>query len=165
MHWSERVSEMQSIHLWVHRIVGFSSSFLQSCLERKLCHNCCYDVLLLLLHFHKEHMCIWMERSVIFQLGHSNGTIRACHAGYIIIFLSETLFLKTCTLLGFQLGVLAPFIIGLYGVLYFPELVLLWLVLLLRSPIRPWGVVEWFITLDWDVTTLAPIDSQYHFNF
>ena len=81
------VSEMQLLHFRVHSLVVFIYSFFQSCLERKLRHNRCYAVWLLLLHIlHKEHMCIQMERSIIFQMGHSDVILRSYHAGYIVLY-------------------------------------------------------------------------------
>ena len=48
---------------------------------------------------------------------------------------SETILLKNCALLGFHLGILVAFIPGMYGVLCFSVLVLLWRVLILGDPI------------------------------
>ena len=86
MDWSEHVLEMNFPYLRLHIIVGFSPPLFQSFLEWKLCHNSYYDIWLLLLYFHKDHMCIWMECYAIFQLGHSDGILRGCHAGYMIFF-------------------------------------------------------------------------------
>ena len=72
---------------------------------------------MLLLHLYEEHMCIRMEFFVIFQLGHSDGILISCHAGYINLVLPETLILKYCALLGIHLGVLVACFPGLYGVL------------------------------------------------
>ena len=87
MHWFKRVSEMQLLHLGVYSVVGFSFPVFQSCLEWKSCHNRCYDVWMFLFHFHKEHLCIQIDQSMIFQLGYNNCIFRACHSGYIIFFI------------------------------------------------------------------------------
>ena len=86
MHWFECVYKMKFLHFIVHSVVGFSSPLFQSFLECKLCHNCCCDVSLLLLYFHKEYMCIQMEWYIIFQLKHIDGILRAYYAGYVILF-------------------------------------------------------------------------------
>ena len=86
MHWFEHVSEIQFLHIGVNKIVGFSYPLFKSCLERKLCHNRCYEVWLFLLHLYKYYLCVWMEHSMIVQLVHSNGIFIYCHDVYIILF-------------------------------------------------------------------------------
>ena len=83
MHLFKHIAEMRLLHLAVHSAVSFSSSLFQYCLERKMFHNHCYYVWLFLMHFHEEHMWIWMKLSVIFQLGYSDCILRANHSGYI----------------------------------------------------------------------------------
>ena len=129
-----------------------------------MCHNRCYNVWMFLLHLYKEHMCIRTERSMIFQLVHSNVILRSCHAGYTEIFDLNILLLNTCALLEFYLSVPVACIPGLYGVRWFLELVLFWCVLIIRAKIRFGKFVEWFDPPCWGITPIDTIDSSDHFH-
>ena len=78
--WNEVVSSQNA-----HNCVILPPIF-QSWHEQKFCHNCWYSVWMFLLHFHKEHVSIKVDCSVILQVGHSNGILRSCHAGCILLF-------------------------------------------------------------------------------